>query len=72
MTKSKTQFASRLYCRDDGLEYTGDVYPNRRVAMADIRATLKALKAETGKSFDWHLHAWTDEGFGEIVAGSDI
>ena len=72
MTEQKTRFASRYYSREDGLEYTGEIYSDLSEALVDIRATLKELGAHTGHTFDWNLYEWTDNGYGEIIAGSDI
>lgn len=74
MMKAKPRYATRIYGRDDGLEYTGEIYPTLAQAQRGRRQQIKEMLAnkEGGNSgFDWQIHEWRD-AYGEIVAGSDI
>lgn len=70
------RFATRLYGRDDGLEYTGEVYPTLTKAIKGAKEAVKDMKAE-GVRLDWNVCEWIEENgclgrYGQILAGSDI
>lgn len=71
-TKTKIQYATRLYGRD-GLEYTGDIYPTLHKAIRGAREMIKEIiqAGQGGSGVDWQVHEW-DDNYGDIVAGSDI
>jgi hypothetical protein len=73
MVKQKTRYATRIYGREDGLEYDGDIYPTLKQALKGARAQIAEMKrhGQCVGGADYQVLEWHD-AYGEIVAGSDI